>query len=165
MAFRRERSRLTSRRSELEEKSGTDLDEAIVDGGARWLPEEKDEDCSMGEKDVDDDARRDGGADGCVTMVLGRGRGAGVITTSATGPRRCERRELGGGDTTSTDSSTFRRFRRRSPIASSTLGAASTTGDEAVGRSGTTEEPEAELPNSEHPFLFLTHFWHRLFVG
>ena len=38
------------------------LDEAIVDGGARWLPEEKDEDCSMGEKDIDDDARQIGRA-------------------------------------------------------------------------------------------------------
>ena len=70
MAFRRERSRLTLRRSELDEKSGTDLDEAIVDGGARWLPDEKDEDCSMGKTDVDDDARREGGADGCAMMVL-----------------------------------------------------------------------------------------------
>ena len=39
------------------------------------------------------------------------------------------------------------------------------TEDEAVGGSGTAEGLEIELPKSEHPFLFLTHFWHRLFVG
>ena len=38
------------------------------------------------------------------------------------------------------------------------------TEDEAVGGSGTVQEPETELPKSENPFLFLMHFWHRLFI-
>ena len=74
------------------------------------------------------------------------------MTTSATGPRRYERRELGGGDTTSINSSTFRRFQMRSPIASSTIEAVSTTEDEAVGGSGTVEEPEIELPKASTLF-------------
>ena len=107
MAFRRERSKLTSRWSEFDEKSGTDLDEVIVDGGASWLPDEKDKDCSISEKDVEEEVQREGGAEGCATMVVRRGWLAGVMTTSATGPRRYERRELVGGDTTSINSLTF----------------------------------------------------------
>ena len=59
---------------------------------------------------------------------------------------------------TSINSSTFRRFQMRSPIASSTIEAVSTTEDEAVGGSGTAEEPECYDFNQPNKLTTVSRF-------
>ena len=140
---------------EWDERSGTDVDVPMVEGGPRWLPDEKLEEWSTGEKEVEGEGQPDRGAagggptGGGKAATFGQGRIAG-ITTSAMW--LCQGPDEGPGweDTDLVNSWVLQRFRTHSAMASPILSGEMSAVGVAAGASGTFTDSPPMFPSNEH---------------